>query len=54
MLLYYRGAGFNAVLSLLLNTLMTIAALSYFDATWTLPGIAGLILSIGMASIPTS
>lgn len=49
MLLYYRGAGFNAVLALFLNTLITVAALSYFDATWTLPGIAGLILSIGMA-----
>jgi len=49
MLLYYRGAGFNAVLALLLNTIMTIAALSLLDATWTLPGIAGLVLSIGMA-----
>jgi preprotein translocase subunit SecD len=49
MILYYRGAGWNAVLALLLNTIITIAALSYFEATWTLPGIAGLILSIGMA-----
>ena len=49
MLLYYRGAGVNAVLALLLNTIITIAALSYFDATWTLPAIAGLVLSIGMA-----
>ncbi len=49
MVLYYRGAGWNAVLALLLNTIMTIAALSYIDATWTLPGIAGLVLSIGMA-----
>ncbi len=49
MLLYYRGAGLNAVLALLLNTIITVAALSYIDATWTLPGIAGLILSIGMA-----
>jgi preprotein translocase subunit SecD len=49
MLLYYRGAGVNAILALLLNTIITIAALSYFDATWTLPGIAGLVLSIGMA-----
>ncbi|MBL8211274.1 MAG: protein translocase subunit SecD [Bryobacterales bacterium] len=46
---YYRGAGLNAVLALLLNTIMTVAALSYLDATWTLPGIAGLVLSIGMA-----
>jgi len=49
MVSYYRGAGLNAVLALLLNTIMTIAALSYVDATWTLPGIAGLVLSIGMA-----
>jgi len=49
MISYYRGAGWNAVLALLLNTIMTIAALSYIDATWTLPGIAGLVLSIGMA-----
>lgn len=49
MLLYYRGAGFNAVLALLLNTVVTIAALSYIDAIWTLPGIVGLVLSIGMA-----
>ncbi len=46
---YYRGAGWNAVLALLLNTLITIAGLSLIDATWTLPGIAGLVLSIGMA-----
>ena len=46
---YYRGAGWNAVLALLLNTIITVAALSYIDATWTLPGIAGLVLSIGMA-----
>ena len=49
MVLYYRGAGLNAVFALLLNTIITIAALAYIDATWTLPGIAGLVLSIGMA-----
>jgi SecD/SecF fusion protein len=49
MIAYYRGAGLNAVVSLLLNTIITIAALSYIGATWTLPGIAGLVLSIGMA-----
>jgi preprotein translocase subunit SecD len=49
MALYYRGAGGNAVLALLLNTIVTVAALGYIDATWTLPGIAGLVLSIGMA-----
>jgi preprotein translocase subunit SecD len=49
MLVYYRKSGINAVLALLLNAIITIAALSYFEAVWTLPGIAGLILSIGMA-----
>jgi protein-export membrane protein SecD/preprotein translocase SecF subunit len=49
MIAYYRGAGVNAVVSLLLNTIITVAALSYIGATWTLPGIAGLVLSIGMA-----
>jgi protein-export membrane protein SecD/preprotein translocase SecF subunit len=46
---YYRGAGLNAVAALVLNTILTIAALSWLDWTWTLPGIAGLVLSIGMA-----
>ncbi|MBL8230577.1 MAG: protein translocase subunit SecD [Bryobacterales bacterium] len=49
MIAYYRGAGWNAVSALLLNTIVTVASLSYIDATWTLPGIAGLVLSIGMA-----
>ncbi|MEJ7618121.1 MAG: protein translocase subunit SecD [Pyrinomonadaceae bacterium] len=49
MLVYYRGAGVNAVVALLLNMVMTMAALVIFNATLTLPGIAGLILSIGMA-----
>jgi preprotein translocase subunit SecD len=46
---YYRGAGLNAVAALVLNTILTIAALGWLDWTWTLPGIAGLVLSIGMA-----
>lgn len=49
MLFYYRGAGVNAVVALLLNMVMTMAALVIFNASLTLPGIAGLILSIGMA-----
>jgi preprotein translocase subunit SecD len=49
MLFYYRGAGVNAVVALLLNMLLTIAALVVFKSTLTLPGIAGLILGIGMA-----
>ncbi|HSB15597.1 MAG TPA: protein translocase subunit SecD [Bryobacteraceae bacterium] len=49
MLVYYRKAGVNAVVALILNGVITIAMLGYFDAVWTLPGIAGLILSLGMA-----
>lgn len=49
MVFYYRGAGVNAVIALLLNLVLTLAALVLFKATLTLPGIAGLILSIGMA-----
>ncbi len=49
MLIYYRGAGINAVIALILNLLLTLAALITFDSTLTLPGIAGLILGIGMA-----
>ncbi|MDQ6678598.1 MAG: protein translocase subunit SecD [Acidobacteriota bacterium] len=49
MLVYYKFSGINAVLALILNTIILIAALSYFHATLTLPGIAGIILTIGMA-----
>nr|MBA3335127.1 protein translocase subunit SecD [Acidobacteriota bacterium] len=49
MLIYYRGAGINAVIALLLNMLLTVAGLIVLDSTLTLPGIAGLILGIGMA-----
>jgi len=49
MLFYYRGSGVNAVVALLLNMLLTIAALVVLKSTLTLPGIAGLILGIGMA-----
>jgi preprotein translocase subunit SecD len=49
MLVYYRGSGVNAVVALVLNMLLTIAALVMFGFTLTLPGIAGLILGIGMA-----
>jgi preprotein translocase subunit SecD len=49
MLVYYKKSGINAVLALALNTVLLIAALSYFHATLTLPGIAGIILTIGMA-----
>ena len=49
MLIYYRGAGVNAVIALILNMILTIATLVIFGSTLTLPGIAGLILGIGMA-----
>ena len=49
MLYYYRGAGVNAVLALVLNLVLLVAALVMFEATLTLPGIAGVILTIGMA-----
>jgi preprotein translocase subunit SecD len=49
MLIYYKKAGINAVLALILNTIILIAALAYFGATLTLPGIAGIILTVGMA-----
>jgi preprotein translocase subunit SecD len=49
MLFYYRGSGINAVLALILNLILLLAALVMFGATLTLPGIAGVILTIGMA-----
>jgi preprotein translocase subunit SecD len=49
MLIYYKRSGINATLALILNAVILIAALAYFDATLTLPGIAGIILTIGMA-----
>ena len=49
MLVYYRKAGINAVLALVLNLLILLAVLCYAGFTLTLPGIAGIILTIGMA-----
>jgi len=49
MLVYYKRSGINAVLALFLNAVILLAALSYFKAVLTLPGIAGVILTIGMA-----
>jgi preprotein translocase subunit SecD len=49
MLVYYKKSGINATLALILNALILVAALSYFGAVLTLPGIAGIILTIGMA-----
>lgn len=49
MLIYYRRSGINATLALALNAIILLAALSYFNAVLTLPGIAGVILTVGMA-----
>lgn len=49
MLVYYKKAGINAVLALILNAVILIAVLAYLGAVLTLPGIAGIILTIGMA-----
>jgi preprotein translocase subunit SecD len=49
MLFYYRGSGVNAVVALILNMILMLAGLIMFGATLTLPGIAGMILTIGMA-----
>jgi len=48
MLFYYRMSGGNAVLALVLNLVILLAALATFGAVLTLPGIAGVILTIGM------
>ena len=48
MLVYYRGAGINADVALVLNLIILMAALGYFGAVLTLPGIAGVILTVGM------
>jgi preprotein translocase subunit SecD len=49
MVLYYRTAGLLAILALSLYVLLTLGALAMLDATLTLPGLAGLVLSIGIA-----
>src|ERR671921_353864 len=49
MVLYYRTAGALAIVALILYVLFTLGALAMLDATLTLPGLAGLVLSIGIA-----
>jgi protein-export membrane protein SecD len=48
-LVIYRGSGLIAIGALMLNLVILMAAMAYLHATLTLPGIAGIILSIGMA-----
>src|SRR5579864_2619259 len=49
MLLYYRLSGVNAISALVLNVLLLFGGMGLFHSTLTLPGIAGVILTIGMA-----
>ncbi len=49
MIVYYKGAGLIADAALILNILLIAGGLAAFQATLTLPGIAGIILTIGMA-----
>jgi preprotein translocase subunit SecD len=48
MLVYYRAAGINADVALILNLIILLGFLGYTGATLTLPGIAGVILTVGM------
>lgn len=48
MLIYYRAAGINADVALILNLIILLGVLGYVGATLTLPGIAGVILTVGM------
>ena len=48
MLVYYRGSGINADVALILNLVILLGFMGAFSATLTLPGIAGVILTIGM------
>jgi preprotein translocase subunit SecD len=49
MLVYYRASGILADLALVLNVFLVLAALAFLDGTLTLPGMAGILLTIGMA-----
>ena len=48
MLVYYRLSGVNATIAMILNLIILFGALAYFGAALTLPGIAGVILTIGV------
>ena len=49
MLVYYKGAGINALIAQVLNLYMMLSILSAFNLTLTLPAIAGFVLTMGMA-----
>lgn len=48
MLFYYKLSGVNAIVAVVLNLVILLGFMAYLDATMTLPGIAGFILTIGM------
>jgi len=48
-LLYYHVSGFIAIIGLIVNTIILFGVMAMFGATFTLPGIAGMVLTIGMA-----
>ncbi|NQX01537.1 protein translocase subunit SecD [bacterium] len=48
-LLYYRMSGFIAIIGLIVNTIILFGVMAMFGFTFTLPGIAGMVLTIGMA-----
>jgi len=49
MMIYYRKSGLIAVAALVMNMILMLSAMAFFQATLTLPGIAGVVLTIGMA-----
>ena len=49
MLIYYKASGFIAYFALIWNSVLVLAVLASLQATLTLPGIAGLILTVGMS-----
>jgi preprotein translocase subunit SecD len=48
LLVYYRWSGLNAIVALAANLLILLAGMAYMGATLTLPGIAGIILTLGV------
>ena len=48
MLIYYKLAGVNAVVALIMNLVILVGLMAYFGATMTLPGIAGFVLTMGI------
>jgi preprotein translocase subunit SecD len=48
MVFYYREAGINATIAMILNVVMLLGAIAYFGVTLTLPGIAGVTLTVGV------